>query len=294
MRVLLTGASGFIGTALRAALKSRGDDVVVLSRTGGQPSWNVAAARIDGSLEGFDAVVNLAGAPIGVGRWNDARKRELVQSRVVGTKLLAQTLAACAAKPSVLLSGSAIGYYGNRGREELLDENATPGDDFLARLVQDWEAAAGAASAAGIRVATIRTGIVLSPDGGALQRMQMPFKFGVGGKIGNGRQYMSWITLTDEVRAILYIIDTPEIAGAVNLTAPHPVTNEVFSKLLGEALHRPAVIPVPSFALKTLLGAEMATEMILHGQRVFPKKLEANGFAFEHVTIEAAFNALYA
>ena len=293
MDVLISGVTGLVGSALRSALEARGDRVVGLGRSG-QPSWDRANNRVNGSLEGFDAVVHLAGESIGAGRMNDARKKEILESRTETTRILVDTLSACERKPSVLVSGSAIGYYGNRGREELLDENATPGDDFLARVAKDWEAAALPIVDAGIRLAVVRTGIVLSRDGGALKKMLTPFRLGVGGKLGNGRQYMSWITLTDEVRAIMHIIDTPTISGPVNLTAPHPVTNEVFSKLLGEAVHRPAVIPVPSFALKLALGEDLATLLLLQGQRVFPKKLEANGFAFENVTIEAAFRSLFA
>ena len=293
MDVLISGVTGLVGSALRSALEARGDRVVGLGRSG-QPSWDRANSRVNGSLEGFDAVVHLAGESIGAGRMNDARKKEILESRTETTRILVDTLSACERKPGVLVSGSAIGYYGNRGREELLDENATPGDDFLARVAKDWEAAALPIVDAGIRLAVVRTGIVLSRDGGALKKMLTPFRLGVGGKLGNGRQYMSWITLTDEVRAIMHIIDTPTISGPVNLTAPHPVTNEVFSKLLGEAVHRPAVIPVPSFALKLALGEDLATLLLLQGQRVFPKKLEANGFAFENVTIEAAFRSLFA
>ena len=293
MDVLISGVTGLVGSALRSALEARGDRVVGLGRSG-QPSWDRANNRVNGSLEGFDAVVHLAGESIGAGRMNDARKKEILDSRTETTRILVEALSACERKPSVLVSGSAIGYYGNRGREELLDENATPGDDFLARVAKDWEAAALPIVDAGIRLAVVRTGIVLSRDGGALKKMLTPFRLGVGGKLGNGRQYMSWITLTDEVRAIMHIIDTPTISGPVNLTAPHPVTNEVFSKLLGEAVHRPAVIPVPSFALKLALGEDLATLLLLQGQRVFPKKLEANGFAFENVTIEAAFRSLFA
>ncbi len=293
MDVLITGATGLIGSALSVSLAARGDRVVALGRGAGEPSWDINAARVRGSLEGFDAVVHLAGESIGSGRWNEARKNEILSSRLVSTKLLVDTLAACERKPAVLVSGSAVGFYGNRGREELLSEVSTPGDDFTARVAQEWEAAAEPITKAGVRLATIRTGIVLSTAGGALKKMLPPFKIGLGGKLGNGRQYMSWITLNDVVRAITYIIDTPAISGAVNLTAPHPVTNEVFTKLLGEALHRPAIVPVPAIGLKMLLGAELATSLLLNGQRVFPKKLEANGFAFEDVTIEAAFRSLF-
>lgn len=293
VKVLLAGGSGLIGSALRRALDTRGDSVVLLGRSGGSPSWDPAAGRISGSLEGFDAVINLAGESIGSGRWNDAKKQAIVQSRVAGTTALATALGACEQRPSVFICGSAVGYYGSRGREELLDESSSPADDFLARVCKDWEAATQPASDAGIRVANLRTGIVLTPEGGALKKMLLPFKLGVGGKLGPGRQYMSWITLNDEVRAILHVLDHNDISGPVNLTAPHPVTNEVFTKLLGEAVHRPAIIPLPSAVLKLILGEELATALLLTGQRVFPKKLEASGFAFEHVTLEAAFRSMF-
>ncbi len=292
MRVLVTGASGLIGTALREALLARGDEVVALGRGDQTPSWDPERGVIDGSLEGFDAVVNLAGENIGAKRWTDEQKARIRDSRVIGTGLLARTLAAADAKPRVLVSGSAVGYYGDRGREHLLDEQSDPGDDFLAHLCRDWEAATEAAPAAGIRVAHIRTGIVLTPTGGVLQRLLLPFKLGLGGKTGSGRQYMSWITLTDEVRAILHVIDHDDVAGAVNLTAPHPVTNEVLTKLLAEVLKRPAVLPTPMFALRAIYGRELVDTLLLAGQRVFPKQLEASGFVFEHETLEKALHAL--
>ena len=292
MRVLVTGASGLIGSAVAAALEARGDTVVALGRSSTPVSWNPDAGTISGSLEGIEAVVHLAGESIGKGRWNAAKKQRIVDSRVKGTELLVRTVAALEHKPSVFVSSSAIGFYGNRGREELLDETSTPGDDFLADVCKQWEAAAQPITEAGIRLAVIRTGIVLTPSGGALKQMLVPFKLGVGGKLGPGRQYMSWITLADEVRAILHIIDNAEVEGVVNLTAPHPVTNEVFTKILAEVLHRPGKIPAPSFALKALLGRELAEGLLLHGQRVFPKKLEATGFEFESTTLEAGLRSM--
>ena len=297
MRVLLTGASGFIGTALRDALTGRGDEVVALRRSqsassGDAPTWDAERGEVDGDLEGFDAVVNLAGEPIGEHRWTDEEKAKIRDSRVRGTEALATALAKATAKPKVLVSGSAVGYYGVRGREFLLDEQSEPGDDFLAHVCRDWEAATAPAADAGIRVATIRTGIVLSPSGGVLKRLALPFKLGLGGKTGSGRQYMSWISLADEVRAILHIIDHDDLAGAVNLTAPHPVTNEVLTQLLAKAVHRPAFIPTPTFALKAIYGDELVDALLLGGQRVFPKRLEAIGFDFEHPTLEAALHAL--
>jgi hypothetical protein len=293
--VLVTGSSGLIGRAVTTALEARGDRVVPLTRqSGASPSWQPDRATINGSLDGFGAVVHLAGEPLAAVRWTEPKKQRLRDSRIRATELLAGALAGTDNKPAVLVSGSAVGYYGNRGREELLDEQSTPGDDFLATLCREWEAATAPASDAGIRVANIRTGLVLSHDGGVLAKLLLPFKLGLGGKLGSGRQYMSWISIVDEVRAILYLIDHADISGPVNLTAPHPVTNEVFTKLLAEALHRPAFMPLPSGVLRAGLGDELADELFLSGQRVFPKKLEASGFAFEYVTLESAIRAALA
>jgi uncharacterized protein (TIGR01777 family) len=296
VRVLVTGASGLIGSALVDALGARGDEAVGLGRDRTRtPWWDVDGDHIEGSLDGFDAVVHLAGESIGARRWTDEQKARIHDSRTKSTDLLARTLAASDRKPRVLVSGSAVGYYGSdKGREHLLDESSEPGDDFLAHVCRDWEAATQPADDAGIRVAHARTGIVLSPRGGVLQRLLVPYRLGAGGKTGSGRQYMSWITLADEVRAILHVIDHDELAGSVNLTAPHPVTNEVFAKLLGEALHRPAIIPTPTLALRAVYGRELVDTLLVGGQRVFPKRLEASGFEFDHPTLEAALRALLA
>lgn len=293
MRVLVTGASGLIGTALRQALEARGDTVVALGRSGGDLSWDPTAGTVRGDLAGFDAVVNLAGAGIGDHRWTPAHKEAIRASRVDGTRALAEALAATASPPAVFVSGSAVGYYGNRGREELLDEQSDPGDDFLAHVCRDWEAAALPAVDAGIRTALIRTGVVLAPKGGVLARMIPPFKLGLGGKIGRGNQYMSWITLADEVRAILHIVDG-SLAGPINLTGPHPATNETFTLELGHVLHRPTRLPTPVFAIKAALGAELVEALMLHGQRVFPKALEADGFEFTSITVAEALRSVLA
>lgn len=299
MRVLCTGASGLIGTAVRAALTARGDEVVALQRgatagagAGDAPTWDAERGEVHGPLDGYDAVVHLAGEPIGERRWTDEQKAKIRDSRVRGTDALARALAATADKPAVLVSGSAVGYYGVRGREFLLDEHSEPGDDFLAHVCRDWEAATAPATDAGIRVAHIRTGIVLSPQGGVLKRLLLPFRLGLGGKTGSGRQYMSWISLADEVRAILHVVDDTTVDGAVNLTAPHPVTNEVFTQLLAQAVHRPALIPTPTFALKAIYGGELVDALLLGGQRVFPKRLESLGFEFETPTLESALHAI--
>jgi uncharacterized protein (TIGR01777 family) len=266
---------------------------VALTRGEGGIRWEPGSRRIHGSVDGFGAVVHLAGAGIGDHRWTEEYKREIRESRVNGTEALARALAAAEAKPSVLVSGSAVGYYGNRGREELLDEGSTPGDDFLAHVCRDWEAAAEPAIDAGIRTAIIRTGVVLAPNGGALARLLLPFKLGLGGKLGRGNQYMSWITLTDEVRAILHIIDG-DLDGPVNLTGPHPCSNETFTRMLGTTLHRPTKLPTPMFALRAAMGTELVETLLLHGQRVFPKALEADGFEFTSNTVEEALRSVLA
>jgi hypothetical protein len=291
MRVLVSGATGLIGTALRRALEARGDTVVALTRGGGGIRWSPAEGVIDGSVDGYDAVVNLAGAGIGDRRWTDDYKLEIRNSRVNGTRALAAALAAAPNPPRVLVSGSAVGIYGNRGREELLDENSTLGDDFLAHVCRDWEAAAQPAVDAGIRTAYVRTGVVLAPRGGVLARLLTPFRLGLGGKIGRGNQYLSWITLADEVGAILHIVDG-SLGGPVNLAGPHPVTNETFTRMLGEVLHRPTMLPTPVFALKARYGAELVEALLLHGQRVFPKALEADGFEFTSTTVEDALRTI--
>ncbi len=293
MRVLISGATGLIGTSLCRALHARGDEVVALTRGESGIHWEPLVGLINGSVEDFDAVVHLAGAGIGDHRWTPEYKSEIKDSRVIGTEALAMALAACDNKPSVFVSGSAVGYYGNRGREELLDESSSPGDDFVAQLCREWEAATEPASEAGIRTVRIRTGIVVAPKGGALGRMLLPFKLGLGGKTMPGSQYMSWITLTDEVRAILHIIDG-DLAGPVNLTGPHPCSNEIFTRALGLVLHRPTKLHTPIFALNAIMGKELVENLLLHGQRVFPKALEADGFEFSSNTIEEALRSVLA
>ena len=291
MDVAITGASGLIGTALVAALGRAGHRPIRLVRgaaTGtDQIAWDPANGTIDAaSLDGVDAIVNLAGAGIGDHRWTDEYKRTLVDSRVKGTDLLAQTIAAMRKKPSVLLSGSAIGFYGDRGDEELTEESLGA-HDFLADLCQQWEAATAPAAAAGVRVAHLRTGIVLSSRGGALKKQLPLFKLGVGGRMGSGKQWQSWISLTDHVGATLHLLQH-DLAGPVNLTAPNPVTNAAFAKALGRALHRPSFFPVPSFGPKLLLGGELADAILFGGQRVLPARLQSIGFAFRHPTIDDA------
>jgi uncharacterized protein (TIGR01777 family) len=277
VNVVVAGASGLIGTGLLAALRARGDQVIALPRYGTAP-WQV---------DGFDAVVNLAGANLSAKRWTKEFKRELLDSRVLSTRALVQAIRATARKPRVLVNASAVGYYGPRSDDEQLDETAAPGNDFLSGVVQAWEAEAQTAE---VRSVQVRTGIVLSKKGGALQPMLPPFKAFVGGPIGSGKQWFPWIHIADEVAAILWCLDH-DIEGPVNLVAPGIVTMKEFAQALGRALHRPAAFPVPGAALKLLLG-EFA-EIILEGQRAVPKKLFDKGFRFRFTDVDAALRDLF-
>lgn len=295
MRVAITGSSGLIGTALRTALEAEGHQAVRVVRGAAGPGsihWDIARGEVDvAALEGLDAVVHLAGEGIGEKRWTPEQKSKVLDSRVQGTSLLAEALSSLTDKPPVLVSGSAIGYYGDRGDEQLTETSA-PGSGFLTEVVNAWEGATAPAAAAGIRVAKIRTGIVLDRDGGALARMASIAKVGLLGRLGSGRQWMSWIALVDEVRVIRFLIDA-DISGPVNATAPAPVTNAVFTKALGRVLHRPTVVPVPGFAPKLLLGGELATALLLEGQRVLPEVLLEAGFEFRYDDLETALHAIF-
>jgi uncharacterized protein (TIGR01777 family) len=297
MRVLVTGSHGLIGSELIATLRASGHDITRLVRSNPEPGdavWDIGRGTIDrAALEHHDAVVNLAGAGLGDHRWTDAYKREIHGSRVRGTALLCEALAGLERPPRVLVSGSAVGYYGDRGDEEL-NEASRPGTGFLAGVVIDWESATEAAHAAGIRVVRLRTGVALAPKGGALKRQLTPFKLGAGGRLGSGRQWLSWIALDDLVAAVIHLIHTETVRGAVNATAPNPVTNAVFTKALGAALRRPAVLPVPTLALKAMFGGEMVAEMLLAGQRVMPHVLEATAFPFRHATVDEALRSMLA
>jgi uncharacterized protein (TIGR01777 family) len=290
MRIAITGSSGLIGTALRASLEADGHEAVRVVRSGGGPgtvAWDLDAGTIDApGLEGLDGVVHLAGEGIGEKRWTDEQKRRIRDSRTTGTTLLAEALAGLTAKPPVLVSGSAIGFYGDRGDEQLTESSA-PGAGFLPEVVEAWEAAAAPAEAAGIRVAKVRTGIVLAAHGGVLERLAKLARFGLLGKMGSGQQWMSWISLHDEVAAIRFLLDH-DISGPVNLTAPGPVTNEVLTKALGRVLHRPTFLPIPSFGPKLLVGAELADALLFEGQRVLPEVLQEAGFEFRHHEIETS------
>ena len=294
MRIAITGSTGLIGTALSRHLGAAGHEIAPVVRAvprHGEIGWDPSAGRLEASdLADLDAIVHLAGAGIGDHRWTDEYKRVLIDSRVDGTTLLAQRLAELGPDgPSTLVSGSAIGFYGNRG-DEVVDESAASGDGFLAEICRQWEAASAAASEAGVRVAHVRTGIVLTPKGGALKKMLPLFKLGAGGKFGNGTQWMSWISLTDEVRAIEHLL-TSSVAGPVNLTAPNPVRNSEFADTLGDVLRRPTVVPVPKFGPKLLLGGELADALLFDGQRVDSAVLQGDGFTFEHTDLAPALRA---
>jgi len=294
MKIVVSGASGLIGTQLVAELSSNGHEVVRLVRRSpkaGEIQWNPKSGTLDAAaLEGTDAVIHLSGAGIGDKRWTDGYRKEILDSRTATTALLANTMASLSRKPSVFLSGSAIGIYGARNDEQLT-EVSTHGTGFLAEVCEQWEAAAKPAVDAGIRTVYLRTGIVLSPKGGALKKLLPLFKLGVGGKFGNGKQWQSWISIDDEIGAIEHLL-TANVSGAVNLTAPNPVTNAEFTKVLASVLKRPAIVPVPTFAPKILLGGELADALLFTGQRVIPAALNASGYNFKHTTLESAFRSL--
>ncbi|HEY3279678.1 MAG TPA: TIGR01777 family oxidoreductase [Gemmatimonadales bacterium] len=299
MKIAVTGMSGLIGTALAARFVRDGHDVTRLVRRAVRPgehaiAWYPALGTIDReALDrwGGDVVVHLAGEPV-FGRWTAAKKARIRDSRVSGTGLLSEAIAALGRRPRVLLTASAVGYYGDRGAEDLT-EASKPGDDFLARVARDWEAAAAPAAAAGIRVVHLRFGVVLSPRGGALAKMLIPFRLGLGGPLGSGHQYFSWIALDDVVEVVSQLLANDSIGGPINVTAPEPVTNGEFARALGRVLSRPAVIPVPPFALQLAFGAEAASVM-MGGQRVRPARLSAGGFRFRCGTIEPALRHLLA
>jgi uncharacterized protein (TIGR01777 family) len=286
-KVAITGASGWVGRALVPALKAEGRTVVTIGRgPGNDVPWDPTRGIIDrAALAGVEAVVHLAGANIGE-RWTPAYKQELRDSRVLSTRLIAETMAALSPRPAVLVSTSATGIYGDRG-DEVLSETSSLGDDFLGRLAQEWEAAAEPARAAGIRVVHPRFGVILGPKGGALAKMLPAFRLMVGGPLGSGRQWMSWVALADVVRAVQFALDTPTLSGAVNVVSPEPTTNAAFAHALGEELHVPAILPTPAFALKLLFG-EMAQGTILNSQRVRPDRLLAAGFRFDYPTLAGA------
>jgi uncharacterized protein (TIGR01777 family) len=295
MIIAVTGASGLVGSALVSALEADGHLVRRLVRRDVQDGdreirWDPAAGTIDAAeLEGIDAVVHLAGENLAARRWNTSVKQEIRESRVRGTRLLAETLAALVNKPEVLVSASGVGYYGDRGAD-VVDESSPLGTGFLADVCRDWEAATEPARQSGIRVVNLRTGVVIAAQGGALAKMLFPFKLGLGGVIGSGRQYWSWIALDDLVSAIKLALENGALAGPVNAASPEPVTNREFTKTLGRALGRPTIFPMPAFAARLVLG-EMADEMLLASTRVAPRVLLQAGFAFRFPRLETALRS---
>jgi hypothetical protein len=292
MRIAVTGSSGLIGSALRASLEGDGHEVVRVVRSGEGVRWDIDAGTIDAAgLEGLDGVVHLAGEGIASGRWTEAHKRAVLESRTRGTALLARTLAGLDAPPPVLLSGSAIGYYGDRGDEELT-EQSPPGEGFLPEVCVAWEAETAAAEAAGIRVAHLRTGVVLAEEGGALGAQLLPFKLGLGGRAGSGQQWLPWIAIDDHVRAMRFLLEH-DVRGPVDLTAPNPVRNVEFVRTLGAVLGRPTIIPQPAFLRKLPLGVgPLVDNLLFASQKVLPRVLEGAGFTWRHETLEPALREI--
>ena len=291
MKILIGGSHGLVGTALIKSLEAQGHEIFRLVRhaptSKTEVEWSpdrysIALARI----EGFDAVVNLAGESIAEGRWTDDKKRRIRESRVKGTKLLGDALANLTVPPKSFVCASAIGYYGNRG-DELLTESSAPGDNFLAKVCAEWEDATALATEKGIRVVNARFGVILDANGGALKKMVPPFRMGVGGKIGSGKQWMSWIALDDVIGGIQFALANDSMKGPVNFVAPVPVTNAEFTKTLGKVLSRPTIFPIPAFAIKLLFG-EMGEALLLGGQRVAPERLVAEGFEFSYPQLDPA------
>ncbi len=292
MHILLTGGTGLIGSALTARLLSLGHSLTVLTRNpdaarrrlGGEVALLPALDDVS-TLDGFDAVINLAGEPIADKRWTDAQKARLCHSRWQITQRLAELITRSATPPAVFISGSAVGYYGDQG-EAVVSEEETPHDEFTHRLCARWEALAREAASERTRVCLLRTGVVLSADGGALAKMMPIFRLGLGGTLGSGRQYVPWIHLDDMVNAILYLLATPGLSGPFNMTAPYPVHNEQFTSALGEALNRPTLLRTPAFAIRLLMGE--SSVLVLGGQRAIPKRLEEAGFGFRYFELEEA------
>jgi uncharacterized protein (TIGR01777 family) len=305
MRIVVAGGTGFLGQPLVSQLAERGDEVVVLTR---RPDPSRAGMRVrevawqpDGSadrswaatIDGADAVVNLAGAGIADKRWTAARKRLLLDSRVLPTRSLAAAVRAATAPPGVFVQGSAVGFYGASLSNRICDESASPGDDFLGRTCVAWEAEAQPVATMGVRLAVVRTGIALAGDGGALAKMRLPFLLFVGGPVASGRQYFSWVHRDDWIAFIAWILDTRPASGPLNATAPNPVTNAELSNALGRALHRPSWLPVPGFALRIAVG-ELADDGLILGQRVIPTRALELGFRFEYPDIDSALARVFA
>lgn len=293
-RVLITGASGTLGTALGKALSSRGYEIVRATRGhaagSNQIQWDPAQPLSPGSVSGLSAVVHLAGEAI-AGRWNEQKKKKILESRVLGTMHLAQAVAASSQPPAVFISASGVGYYGDRGAEPLHEESAWGQSGFLPLVCREWEAATQPAAVPGVRAVQVRTGIVLSPSGGALQAMLPAFRLGVAGNMGHGRQWWSWIHVDDWVGAVQHILEDTSLQGPVNLVAPNPVTNAEFTRILGSVLSRPTILPMPAFAARLVFG-NMADELLLASQRVEPAKLLATGFRFQYPQLKPALEQL--
>jgi uncharacterized protein (TIGR01777 family) len=297
MKILISGSHGLVGTALMKSLEPEGHEVFRLVRyapsSDAEIEWSpdrysIALARI----EGFDAVVNLAGESIAEGRWTEDKKQRIRESRVKGTKLLGDALANLTNPPKTFICASAIGYYGNRG-DEILTETSAPGDDFLAKVCVEWEKATALAKEKGIRVLNTRFGVILDAHGGALAKMLPPFRAGLGGKIGSGKQWMSWIELDDVVGALKFALTNEALSGPVNFVAPNPVTNAEFTNTLGKVLSRPTLIPIPAFGVRLLFG-EMGEALLLAGQRVAPKRLMTEGYQFQYPQLEEALRHVLA
>ncbi len=294
MHIAVSGSSGLVGSALVSSLTAGGHRVTRLVRRspgGNDVLWDPAEGIRDlPKLAGVDGVVHLAGENIAAGRWTEARKAEIRRSRVEGTRRLCESLAKLGARPKVLVSASAIGFYGDRG-VEILTEDSAPGSDFLAGVCREWEAATELASRAGIRVVHLRFGMILSPAGGALKKMLLPFKMGAGGRIGSGAQFMSWIAIDDAVGVIQHALSTESIRGPVNAVAPAPVTNAEFTRTLARVLSRPAIVPMPAFAARLAFG-ELADALLLSSQRVMPSRLKESGYRFRYPELEGALRHL--
>ena len=293
MKILITGASGLIGKALQRSFDHRGYQMLLATRgepkNANQIQWSVEEGFREedlGRLEGLDAVIHLAGENISGLRWTDEKKKAIRDSRVKGTHNVVNTLANLKEKPKVFIAGSAMGFYGDRG-DEIVTESSPPGDNFLADVCREWEMESRRAEDSGIRTVLLRTSIVLSKDGGALATMMTPFKFGVGGVIGSGKQWMSWVALDEVVEIVNYAIENRELRGAVNVASPNPVTNEEFTKTLGEVLYRPTFLPLPEFAVNLVFG-EMGDALLLNSTRVEPKRLQEAGYEFKFKNLKSA------